>query len=140
MEYDTRPVIHQSEMEEYPTFVVLSEERHVDASMRGAVLALEALLAYRFRKPKLLVDALTHSSWPEDASYERLEFVGDAVLGLAITNHLFLANPDLDPGKLSLLRAANISTEKLARVAVRHGLYHYVRRNAPALDEKVRAF
>ncbi|PON41196.1 Ribonuclease III [Parasponia andersonii] len=57
-----------------------------------------------------------------------------------IGNHIFLAYPNIDPGDLSLLRSANISTEKLARVAVRHGLYRFVRRNAPALDEKVREF
>lgn len=119
----------------------LSEEIVVvDPDMRHAVAFVEGLLDYSFRRPKLLVDALTHASYQESASYERLEFVGDAVLGLALTNHIFLANPRLDPGQLTLLRAANVSTEKLARVAVRHGLYQYVRRNAPTLDEQVREF
>ncbi|CAL5390413.1 unnamed protein product [Camellia sinensis] len=58
----------------------------------------------------------------------------------AISDSIFLAYPDLRPGQLSLLRSANISTEKLARAAVKHGLYKYVRHNAAPLDEKVRDF
>ncbi|KAF9592655.1 hypothetical protein IFM89_016312 [Coptis chinensis] len=47
--------------------------------------------------------------------------------------------PDLDPGRLWLLRASNINTEKLARIAVRHGLFHFFRHNAPSLDAKAPA-
>lgn len=55
-------------------------------------------------------------------------------------SHLFLAYPDLDPGQFSALRAANISTEKLACVAVRSGLHHYVRHNAHPLIDQVKCF
>ncbi|EXB63283.1 Ribonuclease 3-like protein 2 [Morus notabilis] len=108
----------------------------------NGVVAVERILGYSFTDKRLLEEALTHSSFFPDAtpSYQRLEFLGDATLGLAVSNHLFLAYPGVDQGQLSLLRSANISTEKLARVAVRHGLYRYLRRNAPALDEKVREF
>lgn len=101
--------------------------------------SVEAVLEYRFRYPALLREALTHSSHADAPAccYQRLEFVGDAALGLVITNHLFLAYPDLDAGDLSLLRSANISTDKLARVAVRHDLYRFLRRSASALDIKV---
>ncbi|GMH24356.1 hypothetical protein Nepgr_026199 [Nepenthes gracilis] len=104
------------------------------------VRAVENLLNYRFRNRKLLEEALTHSSYTGSASYQRLEFVGDAALGLAFANFVYLAYPSLDPGQLSLIRSANISTENLARVAVRHGLYRYVRHNAAALHEKVTEF
>ncbi|XXG61713.1 hypothetical protein AAC387_Pa05g0252 [Persea americana] len=127
-------------MDDHPMCMDQSDARPVDASMRDAVVALEHHLGYRFRNPNLLVDALTHTSYPEGATYGRLEFVGDAVLGLAISYHLYLAYPHLDPGKLSVLRAANGTTEKFARVAVRHGLYQYLRRNSPTLDEKVKEF
>ncbi|XAR56721.1 Ribonuclease III [Bertholletia excelsa] len=109
-------------------------------SMDDSVAVVEWILNYRFKNKKLLEEALTHSSFPESASYERLEFVGDAALGLAVSNFLFRNYPDVDQGQLTLLRSANVSTEKLARVAVRHGLYNCVRRNAAALDEKVRDF
>ncbi|KAL7249231.1 hypothetical protein ACSBR1_011395 [Camellia fascicularis] len=108
--------------------------------MDDSVRAIEQLLNYRFNDKKLLEEALTHPSCTDSPSYQRLEFVGDAALGIAISNFIFLAYPDLLPGQLTLLRSANVSTEKLARAAVRHGLYKYVRRNAAALDEKVRDF
>ncbi|XP_027127282.1 ribonuclease 3-like protein 2 isoform X1 [Coffea eugenioides] len=108
--------------------------------MAASVRAVEELLNYKFKNKMLLEEALTHSSYTDSASYQRLEFIGDAALGLAVSNYVFLAYPDLDPGQLSLLRAANISTEKLARVAVRHGLHKYVRHNAAALHDKVRDF
>ncbi|XP_028110017.1 ribonuclease 3-like protein 2 isoform X4 [Camellia sinensis] len=112
------------------------EEDEYIVDIADSVRAVERLLNYQFKDKKLLEEALTHSSYTDSASYQRLEFIGDAALGLAISNFVFLAYPDLDPGQLSLLRAANISTEKLARVAVRHGLHRYVRHNAAALDEK----
>ncbi|KAK3030038.1 hypothetical protein RJ639_038137 [Escallonia herrerae] len=108
--------------------------------MASSVRAVEDLLNYKFKNKKLLEDALTHSSYADAESYQRLEFVGDAALGLAISNYVFLAYPDHDPGQLSLLRAANISTEKLARAAIRHGLYRFVRHNAVALQDKVQEF
>lgn len=114
-----------------------AEER--DGGLRRAVTEIERLLGYVFRDQSLLAEALTHSSYPDHRSYQRLEFVGDAALSLAITNHLYLTNPDLGPGRLSALRAANISTEKLARVAVRHRLYRFLRRNSHALDQMVLA-
>lgn len=109
--------------------------------MEASVLvAVEEIIGYTFRNTKLLEDALTHCSVVDAVSYERLEFLGDVVLGLAISNHLFMAHPSLDPGQLSLLRAANVSTEKLARVAVRHGLHRFVRHSSPPLVDKVTEF
>ncbi|XP_073120418.1 ribonuclease 3-like protein 2 isoform X2 [Henckelia pumila] len=105
-----------------------------------SVRLVENLLNYSFKNKELLEEALTHSSYTESPSYQRLEFLGDSALGLAISSYLFIAYPDLDPGKLSLIRAANISTEKLARIAVRHQLYKYIRHNAANLDKKVGDF
>ncbi|CAN0900971.1 Ribonuclease 3-like protein 2 [Linum grandiflorum] len=103
--------------------------------------SVEEILNYRFRDKGLLVEALTHSSSLTDAvNYQRLEFVGDAVLQLAFSHYLYLQKPPLDPGYLTLLRAANVSTEKLARVAIKHQLYKFVTRNSAALDDRVREF
>ena len=105
--------------------------------MRAAISDVEEILGYKFSDKSLLEKALTHPSYVNSESYQRLEFVGDAVLGLAITNFAFLTYPDLDAGDLSVVKAANISTEKLARVAIRHQLYKYVRHNSAALTHKV---
>ncbi|XP_060199818.1 ribonuclease 3-like protein 2 isoform X2 [Lycium barbarum] len=102
---------------------------------------MEELLNYRFNNTKLLEEALTHSSFSNSVSnFNRLAFIGDAALGLAISSYFFSTYPDIDCGKLTDLRAANVSTEKLARVAVRHGLYNYLRHNSAILDEKVKEF
>ncbi|XP_008775637.3 ribonuclease 3-like protein 2 [Phoenix dactylifera] len=111
-----------------------------DDGMRAAVAKVESLLGYPFRDARLLEEALTHPSHAEHPSYQRLEFVGDAALCIAFTNYVYLTNPGANPGQLSALRAANISTEKLARAAVRHDLYRLVRRNSPNLDQMVGEF
>ncbi|KAG1358626.1 Ribonuclease 3-like protein 2 [Cocos nucifera] len=124
-------------------FVAFSSPTLVDASddgMRAAVATVERLLGYSFRDRRLLEEALTHPSYLEHPSYQRLEFVGDAALGIAFTNHVYLTNPDANAGQLSTLRSANISTEKLARAAVRHDLYRLIRRNSPRLDHMVANF
>ena len=67
-----------------------------------------------------MVHALTHRSWcaeqPGDESNERLEFLGDAVLGVVVTDHLFSAFPDLPEGQLAKARAAVVSSTTLAEV------------------------
>lgn len=89
--------------------------------MATSIKAVEQILNYKFKSEKFLEEALTHSSCTDLPSYQRLEFMGDAALGLAVSNYVYLAYPELEPGQFSLLRAANISTEKLARVAIHHG-------------------
>ncbi|WOH15680.1 hypothetical protein DCAR_0935223 [Daucus carota subsp. sativus] len=108
--------------------------------MLEAIKSVEQILNYKFKDQKLLEKALTHPSYTKSESYERLEIVGDAALGLAIINFAYLAYPHHDPGVLSIIRSANISTEKLARVAISSGLYKYVRHNSPSLDHKVKKF
>ncbi len=78
-------------------------------------------LGYTFGDPKLLELALTHRSWcaefPAAESNERLEFLGDAVLGLAVTDELYGSFPDQSEGELAKVRAAVVSSPSLAEVA-----------------------
>lgn len=71
--------------------------------------------------PELLVEALTHRSFahehPGTANYERLEFLGDAVLELVVTETLFTAHPDMTEGQLAKMRAKAVSEESLSRIA-----------------------
>src|SRR5262245_7025482 len=86
-----------------------------------AIVALAARLDHVFTDPHLLVQALTHRSWcaehPGTPSNERLEFLGDAVLGLVIADHLFNVDGTMPEGELAMARAAVVSTEALAQVA-----------------------
>jgi len=75
-----------------------------------------ARLGYEFRDPALLEAALTHRSAGR-RNYERLEFVGDAVLNFAVAALLYRACPDADEGELSRYRATLVSGSSLAEVA-----------------------
>lgn len=78
----------------------------------------------------LLVQSLTHRSYAYEAGglshNERLEFLGDAVLGIVITDALFRRNPDLPEGRLAKMRAAMVSAKALADVARGIGLGDYL--------------
>lgn len=58
--------------------------------------------------------------------YQRLEFLGDSVLDLLITWHLYHSHEDVDPGELTDLRSASVNNENFAQVAVRHQLYQHL--------------
>ena len=81
--------------------------------------------------PELLERALTHRSYAYEHGgiphNERLEFLGDSVLGLAVTVMLFTTHPDLDEGELAKRRASVVSTVALAEVARAIGLGEHLR-------------
>ena len=78
-------------------------------------------MGFEFDDPALLVQALSHRSWCAEAggvpSNERLEFLGDAVLGLVVAEHTFRTYPGLPEGSLAKVRAAVVNTNVLAEVA-----------------------
>ena len=91
---------------------------------------LEAKIGYRFENPKLLETALTHPSFGGDhhvPHYQRLEFLGDAVLELAVSRYLFFELPEVDEGKLTRIRAYIVREETLCRAAQRLGLGAFIR-------------
>jgi ribonuclease-3 len=81
--------------------------------------------------PELLERALTHRSYAYEhgglPTNERLEFLGDSVLGVVVTETLYLAHPDLSEGRLAKLRAAVVNARALAGVARGIGLGAYVK-------------
>lgn len=91
---------------------------------------LEEKLGYKYKNRKLLDEALTHKSHaaehssPEDN--ERLEFLGDSVLGLVVSGYLFHKHPSEDEGYLSKARAAIVSRENLARWGKDLGLGNFL--------------
>ena len=89
---------------------------------RGAPAASAAALGVSFRAPELLSEALTHRSVGGAASNERLEFLGDRVLGLVVAERLMAARRDEDEGALARRFAALVSAPALAGVAERIGL------------------
>jgi ribonuclease-3 len=75
------------------------------------------LTGYQFKHQELLQQALTHRSFARAANNERLEFLGDSVLNLVITRHIYRHFGDADEGELSRIRASLVKQSTLARVA-----------------------
>ena len=91
---------------------------------------LETILDYRFRDDSVLIRALSHSSLKKtgsDPSYERLEFLGDRVLGLIVAELLIEQFPDSPEGKLAPRLAALVSGSTLADVSRTLGLGNFIR-------------
>jgi ribonuclease III len=93
--------------------------------------ALELVLGHRFSDLQLLRRALTHRSYAFEAGgigdNERLEFLGDAVLGLIVTDEIYAKLPDSAEGRLAKVRAAAVNTITLADVARRSGIGRAIR-------------
>jgi ribonuclease-3 len=79
---------------------------------------LEKRISHRFTAPRLLEQALTHRSRGADNN-ERLEFLGDGVLGCAVADELYARFPQLPDGKLTRMRASLVREESLAEAAAR---------------------
>jgi len=105
---------------------------------------LESALGYTFLRPELLLCALTHRSLANeraqgaaleacaepdiaDADNERLEFLGDAVLGLVVAEALFAVHPEWREGELTRVRSLLVSRQHMAQVAARIGLGKHLR-------------
>ena len=95
---------------------------------------LQRILGVSFQQPELLAQALTHSSYANEnpgiapASNERLEFLGDAILGLIVAENLYRDFPNMSEGEMTRLRSILVKQETLARVAesIRLGNYLYL--------------
>jgi len=100
--------------------------------MNGDPGKLAQVLGHGFREPELLVQALTHRS-ASGKNNERLEFLGDALLGFVVAEALWERFPDADEGRLSRLRAALVKRASLAQLARNLDLGAYLRLGAGEL-------
>ena len=105
---------------------------------------LQKKLGVSFQQPELLTQALTHSSYANEnpgvapASNERLEFLGDAILGLIVAENLFRDFPGMSEGEMTRLRSILVKQETLARVAesIKLGNYLYLGKGEEASGGK----
>jgi len=101
------------------------------SGLLSAMESLESRLDYKFRNSLLLAEAMTHPSLAYESQRphfdnQRLEFLGDAVLQLILTEDLFKMFPDFPEGKLTKLRSRLVSRRALARLALAIDLGSYV--------------
>ncbi len=94
---------------------------------------LEEKIGYRFRDRGLLLTALTHSSYANERHgdglpcYERLEFLGDSILGLVTAEFLYRHEPPLTEGSMTRLRAELVCEQALHKVALELGIAPHMR-------------
>ena len=94
---------------------------------------LESRIGYHFRDERLLETALTHSSYANErhaadiVSYERLEFLGDSILGLTTAEFLYARRPALPEGRMTRLRAELVCESSLHKTALSLGLGEFMR-------------
>ena len=84
------------------------------------------------KHPALYEQAFTHPSYNADANtkhhdYERLEFLGDSVIGLCVAEMSYIARSDLNQGNLTKMRASLVSTNGLSSLAKKYNLHEYIR-------------
>jgi ribonuclease-3 len=87
---------------------------------------IQKILKYIFKQEELLEQALTHRSYSGSSNNERLEFLGDSVLGLVISENIYQREPGASEGELSRIRASLVKQEALARVARDINLGDYI--------------
>src|SRR5215471_5100714 len=103
--------------------------QELTASHEQAILdECQDAIGYRFRRPELLRAALTHTSGANTraASNERLEFLGDSVLGLVCCEQLFLRYPEYHEGDMTKVKSLVVSRRSCALISRQLGLGNYL--------------
>ncbi|CAH8262339.1 unnamed protein product [Arabidopsis lyrata] len=103
------------------------------------VKAVEKILNYSFTNKNLLREALTHNS-SNLLPFQRLMFVGKAGISLAFANHMYLTYPKLGPKELTMLQNANTCNDRYARVAVKRGIYQFLKCNVRTSKRQIIEF
>ncbi len=102
---------------------------------------VEDIIGYEFQDKRILLEAFTHSSYANenaDVSYERLEFLGDSILGLVVSKFLFNNYKDEDEGFLTKTKAKIVSGKSLAAVMNDIGLIDYVRTAQGSIEKEIK--
>ncbi|KAF8913820.1 hypothetical protein CPB84DRAFT_1832684 [Gymnopilus junonius] len=122
---------------------VLTPPPNISAKLSpGAIAAIEKIIGHKFNRPHLLSQAMTHSSIQgyDSTSYERLEFLGDAILDFMVIRHIFDRDQQLSPGALTMLKGAMVSNSALAAVCVWSGLQEHLLFESPQLASNIQAY
>ncbi|XP_045470620.1 endoribonuclease Dcr-1 [Harmonia axyridis] len=121
---------------------VPNSEKELETLLNG-YNELEDHIGYKFKDRSYLLQALTHASYSPNRitdCYQRLEFLGDAVLDYLITRHLYEDSRMHSPGALTDLRSALVNNTIFASLAVRNGFHKYFRHLSPGLNEVIEKF
>jgi hypothetical protein len=104
---------------------------------------IQSQMDYTFKDKSFLLQALTHASYSINNitdSYERLEFLGDAILDFLVTCYLHTTNQNWTPGQITDLRSALVNNNTLASVAVSNGLHRHLLQQSPELFKRINMY
>ncbi|KAK6942250.1 hypothetical protein RJ641_027627 [Dillenia turbinata] len=119
--------------------VCYASRRFLPLAANLDVAALENILGYSFRHKGLLLQAFVHPSYNKlgGGCYQRLEFLGDAVLDYLITSYLYSVYPKLKPGQLTDLRSFSVNNVSFASVAVSNSFHKFIICDSDSLQEDI---
>ncbi|XP_069680713.1 endoribonuclease Dicer isoform X2 [Periplaneta americana] len=129
-------------LDKKPPTACLLPKGEIEMHLEG-VDELEHRLQYKFRDRSYLLQALTHASYTPNRTtdcYQRLEFLGDAILDFLITCHIYETCGKLTPGELTDLRSALVNNVTFASLAVRYGFQKFMKYSSPKLMDMVDRF
>nr|AVK59441.1 Dicer-1-PA [Spodoptera frugiperda] len=138
VERENQPIFGELRAPPSPLLRYIEDPEGELEQMLSGYDALERTLQYRFQDRSLLLQALTHASHHSNRltdCYQRLEFLGDAILDYLITRHLYEDPRRHSPGALTDLRSALVNNTIFATLAARHGFHKYFRHMSPGLNE-----
>ncbi|XP_066938837.1 endoribonuclease Dicer-like [Macrobrachium rosenbergii] len=104
---------------------------------------LEDTIQYKFKDRSFVVQAVTHPSYTQNKitnDYQRLEFIGDAVLDYLVTGLIYSRHTSYTPGQMTDLRSYCVNNETLARAAAKHELQKYLLHMSPKLQAAIDKF
>ncbi|CAL1702186.1 unnamed protein product [Somion occarium] len=107
------------------------------------VKAVEAIVGFKFRQPALLAEALTHNSIQQSqqvVGYDRLEYLGDAILDFYVVKNVYKRYPLLSSGGLSMLKSAMVLNTTLATICVFTGLYEHIQYASRDVEKSIQLF
>ncbi|KAI4335598.1 hypothetical protein L6164_014232 [Bauhinia variegata] len=115
---------------------------YIPLSASVDIPSLEDHLGYHFLHKGLLLQAFVHPSYSKHGGgcYQRLEFLGDAVLDYLITSYLYSAYPTLKPGQLTDLRSVSVNNKAFAHVAVDRSFDNFLLCDSSTLSEAIKKY
>ncbi|QHO45652.1 hypothetical protein HN51_014470 [Arachis hypogaea] len=121
---------------------IIPYQSHISIPLENLdkLLESESLLNYTFKDPYLLIEALTHGSYKRPgvpSSYQRLEFLGDAVLDYCITQHFYEEYRDASSEFLTVMRTISVNNECYAISAIKVKLHEHILHNSQELDKQI---
>lgn len=114
------------------------------AKEQNSVKAVEKIIGYNFNDKRILQRAITHVSYNKalgrnDESYQRMEYLGDAILDFVVADELYRNYPQFDEGQLSKFRANIVSREPLANIIDSSKIVDYVLYDGEGLSKKIKS-